>query len=269
MEFGVKLKKLRTEKGISQQELADKVYVSRSAVAKWENGLGYPSRDSLDALLGFFEIEESFFATEQVETVIIKKNRHIYLLRVLLGFVGFVLLLFCVFLGYRHAHTVKATDTEGIKLQMIEYFEDNYRRIGLTLDSVQITDIEIRGNYMAVLAKTDVEYWCMCVFERDRFFANRWRRSGGKPHFSAGSISAWNFGSPQGEAVLIFSGGELDEKAKWYTFTNGGIEYCCPIENRMVLNLFVIPNQCNISGCPVLLDEEKKEIPTYDPIVYY
>lgn len=38
MEFKDKLKKLRTEKGISQQALADAIHISRSAVAKWENG---------------------------------------------------------------------------------------------------------------------------------------------------------------------------------------------------------------------------------------
>ena len=37
--FKDKLKELRKQKGLSQQELADKLFVSRSAVAKWENSL--------------------------------------------------------------------------------------------------------------------------------------------------------------------------------------------------------------------------------------
>ena len=39
--------KLRTERGMSQDELADKIMVTRQAVSRWENGRGYPSIDSL------------------------------------------------------------------------------------------------------------------------------------------------------------------------------------------------------------------------------
>ena len=40
--FSETLRKLRTEKGISQQILADKVYVTRSTVARWETGIRLP-----------------------------------------------------------------------------------------------------------------------------------------------------------------------------------------------------------------------------------
>ena len=48
--FKDKLKELREKEGLSQQELADKLFVSRSAVAKWENGNGIPSDVNLDAI---------------------------------------------------------------------------------------------------------------------------------------------------------------------------------------------------------------------------
>ena len=41
--FQDKLKELREKANMSQQTLADKLFVSRSAVAKWENGNGVPS----------------------------------------------------------------------------------------------------------------------------------------------------------------------------------------------------------------------------------
>ena len=77
MEFSNKLKTLRKEKGISQQTLADAIFVSRSAVAKWENGLGLPSRESMAALCNFFQISEDFLHTQEPESVIVQKNKRI------------------------------------------------------------------------------------------------------------------------------------------------------------------------------------------------
>ena len=42
MLFADTLKKLRTEKGLSQRELAEKMYVTRTAITKWENGNRLP-----------------------------------------------------------------------------------------------------------------------------------------------------------------------------------------------------------------------------------
>lgn len=92
MEFKDKLKNLRKEKGLSQQALADAIFVSRSAVAKWENGLGLPSAESRQALLDYFGVTESYFATEEPETVIVKKNKRIAALG------GSYLLLICAIL---------------------------------------------------------------------------------------------------------------------------------------------------------------------------
>ncbi|HIU00572.1 MAG TPA: helix-turn-helix transcriptional regulator [Candidatus Coproplasma excrementavium] len=39
MELSEKLTKLRKEKGLTQEELAQMVYVTRTAVSKWENGV--------------------------------------------------------------------------------------------------------------------------------------------------------------------------------------------------------------------------------------
>ena len=47
MELKEKLKKARDEKKLSQQALADAIFVSRSAVAKWEAGLGVPCAESM------------------------------------------------------------------------------------------------------------------------------------------------------------------------------------------------------------------------------
>lgn len=56
MEFHEKLQQLRKQKGLTQEELAQALYVSRTAVSKWESGRGYPSIDSLKALAKFFSV---------------------------------------------------------------------------------------------------------------------------------------------------------------------------------------------------------------------
>ena len=56
MEFNQKLQELRKQKGLTQEELADALFVSRTAVSKWESGRGYPGIDSLKAISAFFHV---------------------------------------------------------------------------------------------------------------------------------------------------------------------------------------------------------------------
>ncbi len=56
MEFHLKLQALRKERGLTQEELAEAIFVSRTAISKWESGKGYPSIDSLKELSCFFSI---------------------------------------------------------------------------------------------------------------------------------------------------------------------------------------------------------------------
>lgn len=56
MEFNEKLQELRKQKGLTQEELAGALYVSRTAISKWESGRGYPSLESLKAIAKFFSV---------------------------------------------------------------------------------------------------------------------------------------------------------------------------------------------------------------------
>ena len=56
MEFNEKLQELRKRKGLTQEEVAQALYVSRTAVSKWESGRGYPSIDSLKQISGYFSV---------------------------------------------------------------------------------------------------------------------------------------------------------------------------------------------------------------------
>ena len=50
------LLELRTQKGLSQDELAEKVYVTRQAVSRWENGETIPNIETLKLLSKFFDV---------------------------------------------------------------------------------------------------------------------------------------------------------------------------------------------------------------------
>ena len=56
MEFNEKLQELRKQKELTQEELAEMLFVSRTAISKWESGRGYPSIDSLKAIACFFSV---------------------------------------------------------------------------------------------------------------------------------------------------------------------------------------------------------------------
>ena len=56
MEFNEKLQELRKREGMTQEELAGKLYVSRTAISKWESGRGYPNIESLKAISRLFSV---------------------------------------------------------------------------------------------------------------------------------------------------------------------------------------------------------------------
>ena len=56
MELNEKLQELRKQKRLTQEELAESLYVSRTAISKWEAGRGYPSIDSLKSIAKFFGV---------------------------------------------------------------------------------------------------------------------------------------------------------------------------------------------------------------------
>ena len=78
MEFSEKLKELRSEKGISQAKLAADIHISRSVVAKWENGLGLPSDESLKLLAEYFGVGVGELLPDKSnEEILVEKNKTI------------------------------------------------------------------------------------------------------------------------------------------------------------------------------------------------
>lgn len=56
MEFHEKLQQLRKQKNMTQEQLAQQLFVSRTAVSKWESGRGYPNLESLKSISKLFSV---------------------------------------------------------------------------------------------------------------------------------------------------------------------------------------------------------------------
>ena len=66
MKFGENLQKLRKEKGISQEQLAEQLGVTRQSVSKWESGASYPEMDKIVALCNMFHCDMNVLINKDI-----------------------------------------------------------------------------------------------------------------------------------------------------------------------------------------------------------
>ena len=104
MEFHEKLQELRKTKGLTQEELAEVLYVSRTAISKWESGRGMPNIESLKAIAKFFGITvDVLLSSEEVLGIAEDecKRREAHIRNLIFGLLdgGMALLLFLPFFG--------------------------------------------------------------------------------------------------------------------------------------------------------------------------
>ncbi len=76
MEFGEKLQQLRVQKNLTQEQLSEKLYVSRTAISKWESKKGYPNIDSLKGISKFFSVSiDELLSGEELITIAQTENK--------------------------------------------------------------------------------------------------------------------------------------------------------------------------------------------------
>ena len=76
MEFSEKLQELRKSRNLTQEELAEALFVSRTAVSKWESGRGYPNIDSLKEISRYFSVTiDDLLSGEKLLSLAQRENR--------------------------------------------------------------------------------------------------------------------------------------------------------------------------------------------------
>lgn len=76
MEFNEKLQELRKKRGLTQEELAESLYVSRTAISKWESGRGYPNIESLKDISEFFSVSiDDLLSGEKLISIAENENK--------------------------------------------------------------------------------------------------------------------------------------------------------------------------------------------------
>ena len=95
--FGEKVRNLRERHHLTQEELAQKIHVSRNAVSKWETGKGYPSLDSLKLLAALFDvsIDELLSEEERLAKKTMEIDRWSNWILIIAYFVYLLLMLIC------------------------------------------------------------------------------------------------------------------------------------------------------------------------------
>ena len=67
MEFNEKLQELRKNKGLTQEELAQILYVSSTAISKRESGRGFPNIESLKSISKYFSVSlDELLSNEEI-----------------------------------------------------------------------------------------------------------------------------------------------------------------------------------------------------------
>ena len=137
MEFHEKLQQLRKNKDLTQEELAQALYVSRTAISKWESGRGYPNIDSLKAIASFFGVTiDTLLSGDEVLTIAEadQKRKERSLRDLVFGLLDLsaVLFFFLPLLGQQIADNIQAVSLLSLT-QTAVYLRVSYFAIVITM----------------------------------------------------------------------------------------------------------------------------------------
>lgn len=76
MELSEKIQNLRKQRGLTQEQFAQQLFVSRTAVSKWETGRGIPSMESLQMIAKLCGVTlDELLCAEEAVTIAVRENK--------------------------------------------------------------------------------------------------------------------------------------------------------------------------------------------------
>lgn len=155
MEFCEKLQQLRKSRNLTQEELAEALYVSRTAVSKWESGRGYPSIDSLKEISAFFSVSIDDLLSGEKLLSIAEKEHHEKLRNIcdlLLGMADLCSFLLIVLPIYP-----KNTDGFISTVSLLQYTDTTALNLGFYW--VMFTGLMLLGTAKVILTQLKKRKW--------------------------------------------------------------------------------------------------------------
>ena len=137
MEFNEKLQDLRKNKGLTQEELAEALYVSRTAISKWESGRGYPSIDSLKEISKYFSVTiDELLSSNEILSIAEEGNRqkekHLRTLVFGLLDISVLMFFFLPFFGQKVNETVQGVSLLSLN-EITTYLKTSYYAIVISI----------------------------------------------------------------------------------------------------------------------------------------
>ena len=137
MEFNEKLQDLRKNKGLTQEELAEALYVSRTAISKWESGRGYPSIDSLKEIAKYFSVTiDELLSSNEVLSIAEEDNKqkekHLRTLVFGLLDISVLMFFFLPFFGQKVNETVQGVSLLSLN-EITTYLKTSYYAIVISI----------------------------------------------------------------------------------------------------------------------------------------
>ncbi len=157
MELNEKLQELRKQKQLTQEELAEILFVSRTAISKWESGRGYPSIESLKAISKFFSISvDELLSGEELINVAEKdsqsKIQHMRDLIFGLLDCAIAMFLFLPFFGQREGDFIRQVSL--FSLTEVQWFiKAAYLTVVLLTIVLGITTLALQNYYGVIWTK--------------------------------------------------------------------------------------------------------------------
>ena len=149
MELNQKLQELRKQKGMTQEELAARLFVSRTAISKWESGRGVPSIESLKQIAQFFSVTvDDLLSSDEVLMLAEKqqKQTETHFRDLIFGFldVSMLLLLFLPLFASREDGLVHSTSLLTLT-EVGQYLKISYLAVVVAMAVTGVLTLALQG----------------------------------------------------------------------------------------------------------------------------